>query len=135
MASTPKLILAATALAALSLAAPVAEAAPLTVTLDKAEVINLEGTANVVLIANPQIADVVLEQGHLLFVLGKQPGETRLFVYDTGGKQMLDRDVIVVPTNDHAVTVTRDAVPTDYTCAPHCVASGGAGAGTGGKPR
>ncbi|HUN51128.1 MAG TPA: pilus assembly protein N-terminal domain-containing protein, partial [Candidatus Sulfotelmatobacter sp.] len=89
----------------------------------------------VVLIANPDIADVVLEQGHILFVLGKHPGETRLFVYDNNGNRLLERDVVVVPENERAVTVTRAVDPTEYSCDPRCVASkDSSSSGGGGKP-
>jgi len=52
----------------------------LRVSVDKAQVVNVNGTAGVVLVANPAIADVVVERDHLLFILGKRPGETRLFI-------------------------------------------------------
>ena len=93
----------------------------LRVTVNKAEVVSLGGTASVVLVANPQIADVVLERNNLLFVLGKQPGETRLYVYNGAGKPMLEREIVVVPQADRTVTVVRDGQPNEYSCAPRCV--------------
>ncbi len=95
----------------------------LRVTVNKAEVITLNGTASVVMVANPQIADVVLERNNLLFVLGKQPGETRLYVYNGAGKPMLEREVVVVPQGDRTVTVTRDVQSNEYSCAPRCVSN------------
>ncbi len=132
-ASTLRRILAAAALAATALTAAAGQAATLKVTISKAEVVTLDGTATVVLIANPDVADVVLEQGHILFVLGKRPGETRLFAYDNNGNRLLERDVVVVPENERAVTVTRAVQPTDYSCDPRCVATGGAGQNGQGK--
>ena len=85
----------------------------LRVTVNKAEVVSLGGTASVVLVANPQIADVVLERNNLLFVLGKQPGETRLYVYNGAGKPMLEREIVVVPQADRTVTVVRDGQPNE----------------------
>ena len=93
----------------------------LRVTVNKAEVVTLNGTASVVMVANPQIADVVLERNNLLFVVGKQAGETRLYVYNGAGKPMLEREVIVVPQGDRTVTVTRDGHANEYSCAPRCV--------------
>jgi hypothetical protein len=107
----------------LGFAASTAEAATLRISLNKAEVIRLDGTASVVLIANPEIADVVLEQNKLLFVLGKRPGETRLFVYDDSGRRMLERDIVVVPQGERAVTVTRAVKATEYSCDPRCVST------------
>lgn len=93
----------------------------LRVTMSKAEVITLNGAASVVMVANPQIADVVLERNNLLFVLGKQPGETRLYVYNGAGKPMLEREIVVVPQGDRTVTILRNGLPNDYSCAPRCV--------------
>ena len=95
--------------------------AALRVIVDKAEVINVAGTPSVVLIANPQIADVIVEHNRLVFVVGKSPGETRLYVYDNAGRRLLEREVVVVPEDDRAVTVVRDTLPTNYSCNPRCV--------------
>lgn len=103
------------------------------VATDNAEVVNLADTPAVVLVANPQIADVVVEQGHLIFVIGKRPGQTRLFVYGAGGRAMLERDVVVVPPRDRAVTITRVTTATDYSCDPRCVALNPSPAGTAGN--
>ncbi len=95
---------------------------PLRVALDKAEVISLSASASVVLIANPQIADVVVEHNRLVFVVGKRPGETRLYVYSDAGRPLLEREVVVVPQDERAVTIVRDTQPTTYSCDPRCIA-------------
>lgn len=123
---TSKLALIA-GLAAVLLAIPSgrAAAAPahtLRVATDNAEVVTVAGTPAVVLVANPQIADVVVEQGHLIFVIGKRPGHTRLYVYAAGGHALLEREIVVAPPNDHAVTIVRDTTSTEYSCDPRCVA-------------
>src|SRR6185369_8221543 len=96
----------------------------LRVTVDKAEVVKVDGTASVVLVANPQIADVVVERNHLVFVVGKRPGETRLYVYSAGGKALLEREIVVVPEGDRSVTIIRDTQATSYSCDPRCTAVG-----------
>lgn len=105
-------------------------ARPLRVMLDKAEVLPLSGNAAVVLVANPQIADVVLERGRLLFVLGKRAGETRLYVYGDKGQRLIERDILVVPHHERTVTITRGTRATDYGCEARC-APLGFSAGTG----
>lgn len=110
---------------ALALPATAAEPqSPLRVAVDKAEVIPLGGEAGVVLVANPAIADVVLERNNLLFVLGKRPGETRLYVYSNGGRAILQRDVVVVPNGERSVTVVRETRAAQYSCDPRCVRLG-----------
>ena len=116
----------ALALLALTAAPSLAEAngrRPLRVMVDKAQVVPLSGQAQVVLVANPAIADVVVERGQLLFILGKQPGETRLYIYGANGKPLLERDITVVPQDDHAVTVFRATTTTNYSCDERCVAT------------
>ena len=99
-------------------------AASLRVAIDKAEVVTVGETPAVALVANPKIADIVVEQGRLIFVIGKAPGETRLYVYGAGGHPLVERDVVVVPQADHAVTIIRATASTDYSCDPRCVALG-----------
>jgi Flp pilus assembly secretin CpaC len=102
----------------------------LRVTVDKAEVMKVDGSAAVVLVANPAIADVVVERNHLVFVIGRRPGETRLYIYGANGKALVEREIVVVPQGDRAVTVIRDTQPTSYSCDPRCTPVGRP-AGTG----
>lgn len=106
---------------ALTLPAAADSGRTLRVAVDKAEVVALGGQAGVVLVANPAIADVVLEKNNLLFVLGKRPGETRLYVYSSAGKPMLEREIVVVPHGDRTVTIVRDTQASQYSCDPRCV--------------
>jgi pilus assembly protein CpaC len=106
----------------------------LRVAVDKAEVLTLQGAPSVVLVANPSVADVVLERNQLLFIVGKRPGETRLFIYNASGKLLLERDLVVVPNGDHTVTITRDVHATSYSCDPRCTSLGGAPAAAAPPP-
>jgi len=121
-------VLAAAALPARSFG----ETQTMRIALDKAEVVNLKAAASVVLVANPAIADVVVERNHLLFVVGKQAGETRLYIYGDHGQVVLERDVIVVPQEERAVTVFRDTGSTSYSCDRRCMAVSGTEATPGG---
>ena len=95
----------------------------LRVTVDKAEVVKVDGAASVVLVANPQIADVVVERNHLVFVVGKRPGETRLYIYSAGGKRAARTRDRRRAQGDRSVTVIRDTQPTSYSCDPRCTAA------------
>ncbi|MGQ0663789.1 MAG: pilus assembly protein N-terminal domain-containing protein [Pseudomonadota bacterium] len=114
------------------MAAGPAPAQLLAVPVDKAELIRLNEDAAVVLIANPAIADVAVEQNRLVIVVGKAPGETRLLVFDAKGRQLAVRDVVVVPEEARAVTVVRGVAESNLSCAPRCVAVGAAAAAAGG---
>lgn len=113
--------LAQAALAAAALAAPAwAQQGPLRVTVNHATAITLDAAAAVVLIADPEVADVVNERNNLMFVLGRKPGATNLLVYDGTGKRLVEREVVVVPQDSRTVTITRETDQTDYTCDPRC---------------
>lgn len=115
----------------------VAQAETIRVEVNQAEIIRLEADAQIVHIANPAIADVVVESPRLLFVLGRAPGQTGLFILDANGKEVINADLLVTPNNNHEVTLNRNAVELTYSCSPRCVvtnvpelAAAGAGAAT-----
>lgn len=112
---------AAAMLAACLLAVSAARADGMRVELDKAAVIKLKRDANVVVIANPNIADITVESPRLLFVLGLQPGETNLMVLDGDSETILSTTIVVVPPVDRVVTVNRGVLPeSTYSCDPRC---------------
>ncbi len=65
------------------------------IAINKAHLIQLDVDANVVLIANPEIADVAVESPRVIFLLGKAPGETSLFILDADGNDLVRAEVIV----------------------------------------
>ena len=65
------------------------------VAINKAHLIQLDADADVVLIANPNIADVAVESPRVIFLLGKAPGETSLFILDADGNDLVRAEVIV----------------------------------------
>ena len=65
------------------------------IAINKAHLIQLDADANVVLIANPEIADVAVESPRIIFLLGKAPGETSLFILDADGNDLVRAEVIV----------------------------------------
>jgi Flp pilus assembly secretin CpaC len=65
------------------------------IAINKAHLIQLDADANIVLIANPEIADVAVESPRIIFLLGKSPGETSLFILDAEGNDLVRAEVIV----------------------------------------
>jgi len=92
----------------------------LTVTISKAHLLRLAKDASVVMVADPLIADVAIQSPRLVFVLGKLPGETSLFILDKKGRNILTSDVLVIPAADRQVTINRGVVEATYSCAPRC---------------
>ena len=101
---------------------PVNAAEPLTVTVDQAYLLRLQRDADVVMIANPRIADVVVESARMIFVLGLQPGETNLYILDGNGTAIIQSAVFVVPNDERQVTVNRASEDEEatYSCTPRC---------------
>jgi Flp pilus assembly secretin CpaC len=118
------------ALAAAASLAPLGAAAQqraLEVAVNKAELLHFQQAPASVLVVNPAIADVVADGSSHVFVLGKTPGETELYILDAEGKAMLRTNIRVVTASSGAVTVFRGIGETTLSCAPRCApgATGG----------
>ena len=105
------------------------------VTIHQATLLRLQQAAEVVMIANPTIADVVIESPRMIFILGLEPGETSLHILDGQGNEIHQSAVVVVPTAERTVTVYRanNLEEATYSCAPRCAAVGTA-VGEGAAP-
>ncbi len=120
---------------ALLVALPVLADESMTVTVHKAKLLRLQRAADLVMIANPTIADVVVESPTMIFILGIEPGETSLHILDERGNEILHSAIVVVPTPERTVTVNRasNLEEATYSCTPRCAAVGTA-VGTGSAP-
>jgi Flp pilus assembly secretin CpaC len=95
------------------------------VAVNTAELVQLETAPGSVLVANPTIADVVVEGGKQVFVLGKTPGETQLYILGPNGGTMLRAMVSVVPQTARHMTIIRGTDESQLHCAPRCAAVAG----------
>ena len=124
--------LAAIAVFALFGTLPAAAAEIMNVIVDKTQIVRLNRDASVVMIANPNIADVVVESPRLIFIIGRKPGETNLYILDGNGRQLLYKDLVVLANPERHVTVHRATKEVTFSCAPRCaqvVTPGAADAG------
>ena len=80
--------------------------------------------AAVVFVGNPSVADVVLERQGVLFVLGRQPGETDVWILDDDGKELMHRPLVVTAVTSRHVTIHRGGpqIGQEQTlsCGPRC---------------
>jgi pilus assembly protein CpaC len=67
----------------------------ITIEANKGRLIRLREPAATVLVADPAIADVQVKSPNLLYVFGKQPGETSLFAVDAHDRVLLNVTVTV----------------------------------------
>lgn len=94
----------------------------LSVRLDKAEILRLDVPASIVIVGNPQIADVTVENPNMLFVTGLTAGETNLIILDENGDAIMDYDLVVVSEIDRTITVHRSVdLLSTYSCRPRCI--------------
>ncbi len=105
-----------------ALASTMAMAESLNIRLDKAEILRLDIPASIVIVGNPEIADVTVENPNMLFLTGLAAGETNLIVLDDVGQPIMEYDLVVVAERDRHVTVHRNVeVLTTYSCKPRCI--------------
>ncbi len=90
------------------------------VPIDNSAMLELERNAATVVVGNPSIADVSVQKGNLLFVLGRNFGTTNVIALDSNNKQIADIPVSVTTTMPHHMTLYRGAGQVSFTCAPRC---------------
>src|SRR5581483_10594718 len=79
--------------------------------LNKSQVIRLGRPARDVLVANPAIADVLLRTPDTAFVIAKKIGETNVYFFDAGGRQIDAVDVNVAFDSAAVVQALKRAIP------------------------
>ena len=101
---------------------PAARAEILSVEIGKSKMLRLPENQQpaVVFVGNPQIADVVIEQSGVLFILGREPGETDMWVLDDYGNALMHRPIVVTTLSSRQVTVFRGSAETTLACNPRC---------------
>ena len=100
-----------------------AQAKDIRVEIDEAMLLKLEHQAAQVIIGNPAIADVAVQNGKLLAITGKSFGVTNLIVVDSKGKQILSKNIAVGIDNSRYVTVHKGRSRASYICTPTCQAA------------
>ena len=90
------------------------------VPIDNSTMVELERNAATIVVGNPSIAEVSVQKGNLLFVLGRNFGTTNVIALDSNNKQIADIPVSVTTTMPHHMTLYRGAGQSSFTCAPRC---------------
>jgi Flp pilus assembly secretin CpaC len=114
----------AVALAVLLAAAPLAAVAdttePISVKVNMARILRISAPAATVIIGNPGVADVTIQDPQTLILTGKSYGSTNLIVLDSMGNPVADTMVTVVQAQADLMTVYMGASRTTLICAPVC---------------
>jgi Flp pilus assembly secretin CpaC len=109
---------------ALSAAAPTASMAannePITVRASMARILRISAPAATVIIGNPGVADVTIQDPQTLVLTGKSYGETNLIVLDSSGNPIADTMVSVVQGTPDTITMYMGQARTTLSCLPVC---------------
>lgn len=119
------LLLATLALAITApLAAPSTAAAeggdPISVKVNMARVLRINAPASTVIVGNPGVADVTIQDPKTLVLTGKSFGQTNLIVLDSAGNPIADTLIEVVQAQADTMTVYLGDRRTTLACAPTC---------------
>ena len=113
-----------------SISALVAAAAPapaaadeVWVTMDYVLPVKLERAATKIIVGNPGIADVTVEDSTNLLLFGKAPGATNLYIFDEDGQKVDNMIVRVRALGDNMLTYQRGLQRTTYNCTSQCEAT------------
>jgi Flp pilus assembly secretin CpaC len=117
------LALALVALLAAPLAAKAEDNAPISVKVNMARILRISAPAATVIIGNPGVADVTIQDPQTLILTGKSYGQTNLIVLDTAGNPVADTMVSVVQDVASQVTVFMGSARTTLDCQPICQAT------------
>jgi hypothetical protein len=103
---------------AVSMAAP--EPDRIAVNVDQAKLVKLPLGIATIVVGNPLIADVTLQNGGVVVVTGKGYGATNFIALDRSGQVVVDRQIQVEGPSDQLVTVYRGVDRETYSCMPVC---------------
>src|SRR6202011_482675 len=90
------------------------------VNVDQAKLVRLPARVTTIVVGNPLIADVALQNGGIVVVTGKGYGATNFIAMDRAGQVLVDRQIQVEGPSDQLVTVYRGASRETYSCLPIC---------------
>lgn len=100
--------------------APAIASEQVLVPMDEARIIRLNRAPATVIVGNPLIADVTVQDERLLVVVGKTYGTTNIIALDEDGQELSSLDVSVRTGGNNNVQVFYGDTRISYTCAPRC---------------
>lgn len=97
-----------------------ADGDPISVRVNMARVLRINAAAATVIIGNPGVADVTIQDTHTLVLTGKTFGQTNLIVLDAAGNPVADTTISVIQDQADLVTVFAGTARTSYSCVDKC---------------
>ena len=97
-----------------------ASAADLIVRYDQSQLLHLPRPAAEIIVGNPSIADVTLQDGNLLVVTGKTFGITNVIALDAAHNVIQDQRIMVERDDRKIVNLHKGSTRFTYACTPNC---------------
>lgn len=116
----PILAIATAALLVVPVAARADTNDPISVRVNMARILRISAPAATVIIGNPGVADVTIQDPQTLVLTGKSYGQTNLIVLDSMGNPVADTTITVVQAQSGLVTVFLGTARTTLSCNPVC---------------
>lgn len=96
------------------------DGAPISVQANMARVLRLNAPAATVIVGNPGVADVTIQDPQTLVLTGKSYGQTNLIILDALGEPIADTLIEVTQLQAGVMTVYQGLNRTSLSCAPVC---------------
>jgi len=94
------------------------DTSPISVKVNMARILRISSPAATVIIGNPGVADVTIQDPLTLVLTGKSYGQTNIIVLDKGGNPIADTLVEVVQEQADIVTMYNGQARSTVACAP-----------------
>lgn len=91
-----------------------------TVKVNMARILRLDAPAATVVIGNPGVADVTIQDPQTLILTGRSFGQTNMIILDVNGEPIADTILSVVETTADLTTVYQGTARTSLVCDPVC---------------
>lgn len=98
----------------------VQDAVIVTVNANMARVLRINAPAATVIIGNPAVADVTIQDPQTLILTGRSYGRTNMIILDANGDPIADTIVEVAQLKSDTITVFSGQQRTSVACAPNC---------------
>ena len=96
---------------------------PISVKVNMARILRISAPAATVIIGNPGVADVTIQDPQTLVLTGKSYGAANLIILDSSGNPVADTMVSVVQPTGDTITVFNGQARTTLSCNPICQAT------------
>lgn len=96
------------------------DSAPVSVQVNMARILRIDAPASTVIIGNPGVADITIQDPQTLVLTGKSYGQTNLIILDASGNPIADTIIRVTQDLSDIVTMYVGDRRQSYNCEPVC---------------